>query len=486
MQITLDVGGEQVYTMQGSSVLAVYSCQSCLSLDCCLIPSFWINMAIPLLLCLLLLTLITQGQAISIVPATWKRYGYLFNITVGTPAQQLTVLSDWTWVSLFVRSGRCEDIYNPSLCVAPGQAYFDERASVTFANTSLPQLTWPVTAFSSNFTVDYGSDAVCTGSICASNVTFQVSDFPYPGSSVPVQPFGGIYGLAPVTPDLNVTFYPAFYQAWKHGAFDNPQIGWNSCQDMASKQACLGGDAKFVFGSTDTTLYRQDMLQWYSVVDPTWLAQAFYPFSPPKSNYWAAPWTGGWIVSTNGSISPNYAVRFPKAAVLSDSSNSSNSESISSSVKRREDTKLTPLAVLDEGSEGLGIPLSARAYADLVRRTHAVKAGNDTVAAITSQGTSSPTAEGSQEWYTVDCTHADTFPSVVYEIDGRVNYTLGPESYVQEISGTGKCYLNVNSWKYSRTKRGDATVIVLGVAFLKKLYVVLDFDKVAFGFAPLT
>jgi hypothetical protein len=74
---------------------------------------------------------------------------------------------------------------------------------------------------------------------------------------------------------------------------------------------------------------------------------------------------------------------------------------------------------------------------------------------------------------------------VVYEIDGRVNYTLGPESYVQEISGTGKCYLNVNSWKYSRTKRGDATVIVLGVAFLKKLYVVLDFEKVSFGFAPL-
>lgn len=391
------------------------------------------------------------------VPALWGGVGFFFNITVGTPPQSLTVLSDWTWVALFVRSGRCQDGYDPSLCDAAGQSYFNEKASGTFQNTSLPQLDWPVTAFSPYFTVDYGSDTVCVGKVCTPNTDFQLSDFPYNGSLVPAEPFGGIYGLAPVTAQVNSSFYTANYQAWKSGTL-GPQVGWHACSALSSLTTCSGGDALFVFGGTDTAMYDTNDLEFYSVVGPSWLNSAFYPYTPPKDNYWSTAWTGSWV----GNYPRNFVV------------NPLSFDGVST---------VTPLVVLDEGSEGLGASLSLNAYNFLVSQLNGTLASNATVAAITKEGSSGPNTEN-QDWYLVNC-NTTGYPTLTYELDGRANYTIPPSDYVQDLNDTDQCYLNALVWEYGKTADGNAAVAVLGLNFLKRLYVVLDFQQVAFGLAPL-
>ncbi|PYI33525.1 acid protease [Aspergillus indologenus CBS 114.80] len=401
------------------------------------------------------------------VPATWNGFGYLFNITVGTPPQNLTVLSDWAWVTLFTRSARCEGRYDPAHCVAEGQSYFDERASTTYSNqTTLPRLRWETSLYSPDFTVNYATDTVCIhsphnpSSLCTSPATtLQVSDFPFAGHHVPPVPFGGIFGLAPVIPGVNATFHPTHYQAWQQGRA-GAQIGFNSCAKLSSRGFCHGGDAQFVFGGTDTTLYDADAVVWYPIVTPAWLGdEMFLPIKPSIWNFWAAPWTGAWIAETGPDgrtprWSPNYAAL------------------------------LTPLAVLDDGSEGLGVPVTANQYAALVRRVRGRKADAATRAAIAAQWTSSTTGMATQDWYLVDCA-AEGFPELVYELDRRGNYSVAPEDYVQVIYATGECYLNAHVWEHSRTETGDATVISVGDGILKGLYVVLDFERNVFGLAPL-
>ncbi|SCO49344.1 uncharacterized protein FFNC_12573 [Fusarium fujikuroi] len=66
---------------------------------------------------------------IAAIPAKWDVYGYLFNVTVGSPPQNITMLSDMTWMAPFVRSGRCLSQFNPELCVAQGQSFFNEHDS---------------------------------------------------------------------------------------------------------------------------------------------------------------------------------------------------------------------------------------------------------------------------------------------------------------------------------------------------------------------
>ncbi|PWY79687.1 hypothetical protein BO70DRAFT_353399 [Aspergillus heteromorphus CBS 117.55] len=434
------------------------------------------------------------------VPAFWNTYGYLFNITVGTPPQNLTVLSDWAWMSLFARSSRCVDTVDPALCVAPGQSYYDERLSSTFSPSALPQLQWPTNLFCPLFTVDYISDTVCINDLCTEpTTTFQASHFPFTGEWVPVQPFGGIFGMAPVLPELNETFHPVFHQAWQSGK-TNPQIGWNACKDLSSTEPCLGGDSKFVFGGSDPSLYHTTNLTWYKTITPPWLGGEMYaPISPQIYNFWSTRWTGGWIVSPPPSAdpesqtepetetetwSPNYAIRFPPSALIRNAGpeewQQRNPHAIPES-----DGLITPLAVLDDNSEGLGVPVSANAYNDFIRLVDARKASPESVAALAAQMTSSPTGAHAQDWYLVDCDAAETLPSLVYELDHRVNYTVRPEAFVQEIYATGECYLNLNVWTHSRTESGDATLLSLGLGFLKSLYVILDFETLEFGLAPL-
>ncbi|PYH88402.1 acid protease [Aspergillus ellipticus CBS 707.79] len=434
------------------------------------------------------------------VPGYWNTYGYLFNITVGTPPQTLTVLSDWAWMSLFARSGRCLNTHDPALCVAPGQTFYNETASTSYSPTALPQLQWPTNLFCPQFTVDYISDTIClTPSLCTPpSTTFQASHFPFSGDWIPIQPFTGIFGMAPVIPGLNQTFHPVFYQAWKAGRTASAQIGWNACADLPSRTPCLDGDAKFVFGGSDTSLYDEEQMEWYPTVAPTWLGQEMYaPIQPPIYNFWSARWTGGWIVTAEGGWSRDYAVRFPAGALVRGEEGRSMPFDYPGPDITSEEGKgdgegegewITPLAVLDDDSEGLGVPVTANSYDEMIRLTDAVQASPEIAAAIMAQGTSSPTGSHTGEWYLVECARAESLPSLVYELDHRVNYTVRPEAYVQEIVGEGVeglCYLNLNVWKHSITGNGDATLISLGLGFLKGLYVVLDYERVAFGLAPL-
>ncbi|KAJ5971593.1 aspartic peptidase domain-containing protein [Penicillium vulpinum] len=404
------------------------------------------------------------------IPAFWTTYGYVFNITVGTPPQQLAVLSDWTWVSLFTRSGRCNDVYDVSRCVTEGQEYFDEKKSTTFKNTTLGSFTWPNTAFAPDFTVDYGRDSVCTGTLCTKRTILQLSDFPYDGDIIPIQEFGGIYGLAPVTPHADPRFVPHFYQAWKRGE-TSPRVGWNSCAKLSSSQPCLDGDAKYVFGGSDTTLYNQSELTWFRTKNTSYITATKSLYYPQPNDLWATRWTGGWIATQDGNWSRNYAVDFTNVG------------------HDKKAITTTAMAILDEGSEGLGTALSADAYAQMVQMTSASPASNETIAAIRSQGTSSGTGTQQQPWYLVNCTNTAHFPSIVYELDGRANYTVGPEDYIQKLYATGECYLNINIWPYvdqkGNWKKGNSKVLLLGLGFLQKLYVVFDYEKSKFGLAPL-
>ncbi|KAF4967216.1 hypothetical protein FSARC_5195 [Fusarium sarcochroum] len=403
-----------------------------------------------------------DGNSVA-VPAIWDVYGYLFNVTVGSPPQKLTMLSDMTWMAPFVRSGRCLGEFNPDLCAGPDQPFFNEHESATFSNASFAQVTWPVTAFAPNFTVDYGRDRMCIGQICNNDTLMQVSHFPYPASVVPAVPFGGIYGLAPPPSERAETSEPANYQAWQNGNM-GPLVGWHTCNVLDSASSCQGGDAQLVFGGTDTTMYDPKQLQSYEIQNPEWLSDAFYPATPPRSNYWSTPLTGMWV-KTNKKLSKNYAVPF-KAV--------------------KGDRKTPPLAVVDEGSEGLGAPLSLNGYKYLVKQTGAKTASNATIEKILSQGSTGYNTE-EQNWYTVACDGLNSYPDLVYELDGGEQYTIHPNDYVTRLDNMPGpvCYLNVNVWKYGRTNTGDAKVILLGRAFLKRQYLVLNFEDRTFGLAPL-
>jgi hypothetical protein len=404
-----------------------------------------------------------SGNAVA-VPARWDHYGYLFNVTVGSPPQNITMLSDMTWMALFVRSGGCMGQFNPEFCTAEGQSMFNERESDTFRNTSFAQSMWPVTAFAPNFTVDYGRDHVCIGQICSKDTLMQVSDFPYPGSAVPVVSFGGIYGLAPPPAVRAETSEPANYQAWKDGKM-GALVGWHTCDVLESKSSCQGGDAQLVFGGTDTAMYDTEKMQSYRIQNPEWLSDAFYPATPPRSNYWSVPLSGMWIKTTNANISKNYAVPF---------------KAVSGG------KKTLPLAVVDEGSEGLGAPLSLNAYRYLVKHTKAKVASSTIVENILAQGSTGYNT-GEQDWYTVPCDGLTDYPDLVYQLDGGKQYTIPPSDYVTRLTNTlgSVCYLNINVWRFGRTKTGNAKVILLGKAFLKRHYLTLNFEERTFGLAPL-
>ncbi|PHH78321.1 hypothetical protein CDD80_7076 [Ophiocordyceps camponoti-rufipedis] len=359
------------------------------------------------------------------LPAVWNTFGYLFNVTVG--GQQLRVLSDWTWMSLFVRSGRCMNRLDEATCVGTtGQTFFDERQSSSFRNSSLTQTRWPVTAFAENFTVDYGIDSVCVGKVCSHDTVFQLSDFPFPAETIPVVPFAGIYGLAPVTAGLTEASHPAHYQAWHSGKVAS-RVGWHTCDALDSADSCLGGDAKFVFGGSDAGLYDEARLRKFAVRNPDWLGDAFYPVRPPRNNYWAAALTGCWIrIRGSGRESSNFAM-----------GNGNGHQD------GREEN--VTMALLDEGSEGLGAPLSSRAYRWLAQQINAQQASETIVSAIARQG-SSGFNTGLQSWYTVPCGETDRLPDLVYELEGRENYTIRPEDYVTRLRESQLCYLNVNVW----------------------------------------
>lgn len=324
------------------------------------------------------------------LPMQSSALGPLFNISVGTPPQPLTVLSDWTWMSLFTRSAHCEGSYNVTNCIPPGQHWYNERQSMMFQNTSLEAAAWEITVFLPGypFAVTYGQDKVCTGEVCSDEMVFQLSNFDitFPDAV----PFGRIFGLAPVLPGLNDTFFLALYQAYLAGHL-GPQVGFHSCAALSSKDTRGGGDMQLVLGGTagpDVYDPSELNLVWFDVQAEAWLSQsALLNAQPARNNFWAVQWTGMWMGA--------------ESLPLARSTTSGGYNTI-------------PLAVFDEGSEGYTAPVPATAVNALLSATNATVVS---------------TASGST--YSLPCDiDQQSLPILRYELQNKQNYTILPSAYI--------------------------------------------------------
>ncbi|RHZ63435.1 uncharacterized protein CDV56_106396 [Aspergillus thermomutatus] len=367
------------------------------------------------------------------LPMQSSALGPLFNITVGTPPQPLTVLSDWTWMSLFTRSAHCEGSYNVTACIPPGQQWYNERQSTTFHNTSYDATAWENTSFLPGypFAVTYGQDRVCMGEICSNETVFQLSNF---SITIPdVVPFGGIFGLAPVLPGLNETFFPASYQAYLGGRL-GPQVGFHSCAALSSTDTCGGGDMQAVLGGTaGPDVYDPADLVWFDVEAEDWLSEsAPLNVRPARSNFWAVQWTGMWIGE--------------ESLPLAQSTTTGGCENM-------------PLAVFDEGSEGYRAPVPAAALDTFLSATNATVSGST---------------------YSLPCDiDQEGLPTLRYELQGKHNYTILPSEYVTR-SDEG-CELRIRAWDFE----SNGPMALFGQAFLGRLYIVLDFARLQVGLTPL-
>ena len=130
-------------------------------------------------------------------------FGYLGNVSMGTPAQELTMFVDWTWTSQYVLSTICNHgAESTAQCLSPGQEIFNQTRSSTFVNETskyAEQAWYPNDFFPAPFQVSYGSD-IQRGGPVATRITVQLSDVE-DGLllQVPIQ-FGGIMGLMPTFP----------------------------------------------------------------------------------------------------------------------------------------------------------------------------------------------------------------------------------------------------------------------------------------------
>ena len=80
------------------------------------------------------------------LPLTWNEFGFLGNISLGTPPQRITSFVDWTWISQYVFTERsCHgDESRLYECFAKGQTVFNQSRSSTFQDqsASYPTRTW--------------------------------------------------------------------------------------------------------------------------------------------------------------------------------------------------------------------------------------------------------------------------------------------------------------------------------------------------------
>ena len=77
---------------------------------------------------------------------TWNEFGFLGNISLGTPAQPITSFVDWTWISQYVFTEKsCQgDESRLSECFAKEQTVFNRSQSSTIQDqsASYPSRTW--------------------------------------------------------------------------------------------------------------------------------------------------------------------------------------------------------------------------------------------------------------------------------------------------------------------------------------------------------
>src|SRR6187402_3677064 len=82
-----------------------------------------------------------------LLPMSESTHGAAFNITVGTPPQVVTLLSDWTWQTTWVDTAHCAGVYSVEKCIPKGQQFFDDTKSSTFRNTTEKEQTFTGTDY---------------------------------------------------------------------------------------------------------------------------------------------------------------------------------------------------------------------------------------------------------------------------------------------------------------------------------------------------
>lgn len=135
------------------------------------------------------------------LPLTWSSFGFLGNVSLGTPPQQITSFVDWTWISQYVFTTTCHGVADKTFdCFAKEQTIFNQSQSSTFRaeSTLYPSRTWNPNHFFfyEDLTVDYASDIEVVGPSSA-RLTIQAADFQFDITDAPY-PFAGVYGLSPV------------------------------------------------------------------------------------------------------------------------------------------------------------------------------------------------------------------------------------------------------------------------------------------------
>ena len=88
----------------------------------------------------------TEPAASFDLPLTWNEFGFLGNISLGTPPQRITSFVDWTWISQYAFTekschGEESRLYE---CLAKEQTVFNQSQSSSFQDqsASYPSRTW--------------------------------------------------------------------------------------------------------------------------------------------------------------------------------------------------------------------------------------------------------------------------------------------------------------------------------------------------------
>ncbi|KAI4129412.1 MAG: hypothetical protein LQ338_002252 [Usnochroma carphineum] len=391
------------------------------------------------------------------IPMRQLSHGPAFNIKVGNPPQDMTVLDDWTWHSTWLYTPHCKGHYSIPDCVLPGQNFFDSMKSSTLKNASDADQTFLGTDYTPGapFTVSFATDEMCLPNgknpkgLCQKNVEVELSNLAFEFPTV--QDIGGIIGLAPVLPGFNATYYPAAYQFMEAGQLDRI-VGWHMCAGLKNKDTCQGQDYLTIYGGTDTSIYRPSQMQDHDIVVSPCINAGNLQLTPARSNYWSASWTGFWIGNKSIPLStPTTAMPDPPVPSCS---------------------SINPIAIFDEGGLGRGAPVPLAAFSTLTSVTKAT---------VINSTSALPLNEGKQGLWAVDCNAIRSLPDLVYELSGKQKITVTPQMYIDRDVMPGKCLLNARTW--DRTTAGAQTFF--GQTVLARTYLKYDFEGLKVGIAPV-
>lgn len=374
------------------------------------------------------------------LPLTWNPFGFLTNVSIGTPPQQITSFVDWTWISQYIFTTRCHEDSEDTLdCFSESQKLFNETLSSTFRDESLlyPSRTWNPNHFFfyKDLTVDYASDIERVGPSSA-RLTLQAADFQFNVTAAPY-PFAGVFGLSPVFKNDNRSIQSPFYQMWSAGAWPEPLTAFHYCYNGSldtEKSSCDGHDAIQTLGGIKHDLISGD-ISWYDVIFFPEVNSVDFVYTPAVYNYWT-------LRLTRLSIGDNIMALNRSAGAA---------------------------AIFDHASYGRGAPLSVNAYQELV-----------SLSGATPIALGSPLNNGNQSFFQVDCAQVSNLPPIKYRFGGsQKDWQIDGSNYVDDV-GNDTCVLNIRTL-------GDGDMIAgnFGETFAKDKYIVFDFSKLKVGLADI-